>query len=196
MILQNHPEIAFAVELDKLKTIVRKTKIYSADRLENTAEHSWHLATSVWALKDYSNEPINIERAIKMSLAHDIVEIDAGDIFVYDSKATESKAELEQNAAKRLFAISPNDSSTEMHALWIAYENQECPESRFVGALDRFLPMLANYFTDFFSWKTHNVTFDQVFNRNKKIETGSVKLWAIAQTIIQEGVRRGLLLKK
>jgi putative hydrolase of HD superfamily len=192
MIFQTNLDISFVVEIDKLKTIVRRTKIYSADRLENTAEHSWHLATSVWALNEYANEAIDIPRAIKMALAHDIVEIDAGDTFVYDLKATESKAELEQKAAQRLFAISSLDSLKEMHNLWLDYEKQECPESKFVGALDRFLPMLANHMTDYFSWRNYKVSLDQIYNRNKKIEVGSKKLWQLAEMIIQDAQKKGL----
>ena len=180
-------------ELDRLKTVVRKTLLHDGSRNENSAEHSWHLATSVWALADWANEPFDLDRAVKMALAHDIVEIDAGDTLVYDSAGHETKAARERAAADRLFPLASGRSGTDMRALWEAYEAQACPESRFVGALDRFLPILANHKTGGHSWKTYGITKSQVLARNERAIRASNRLWEIAHAIIEDAVARGWL---
>ncbi|MEZ4814244.1 MAG: HD domain-containing protein [Bdellovibrionota bacterium] len=140
--------LLFIQELDKLKTILRQTLIYDESRRENTAEHSWHLATAVLALTKHSNKPIQLERALKMALLHDVVEIDADDTFVYDAIATKSKAERELKAADRIFHLLPLELAIEFKELWLDYEAQNCPESNFVASLDKLLPMIANFNTE------------------------------------------------
>ncbi len=186
-------ELQFIVEIDKLKSVLRQTLILSGERNENTAEHSWHLATTVLVLKDLSNEPVNLERALKMALIHDIVEIDAGDTFIYDMKGNENKTEREQKAAIRLFNLLEKPLSQELHTLWMEFEKQECPESKFVAAIDRFLPLMSNYYTEGHSWKKHGIKRAQVIERNNKIEKGSQRLWAIAKTLIDHSVEKAYL---
>lgn len=185
--------LLFIQELDKLKTILRQTLIYDESRRENTAEHSWHLATAVLTLNKYSNEPLNLERALKMALLHDVVEIDADDTFVYDAVATKSKAERELKAADRIFHLLPLELAIEFKELWLDYEAQNCPESNFVASLDRLLPMIANFNTEGHSWKKHGIKAHQVLEKNKVIEKGSSALWNYAKGLIQESVKRGYL---
>src|SRR6266478_1591164 len=96
-------QIRFILEMDKLKTIIRRTYLLNADRAENTAEHSWHLAIMAMLLAEYANAPVDVARVIKMVLVHDIVEIDAGDTYFYDTTAALDKSEREHAAADRIF---------------------------------------------------------------------------------------------
>jgi 5'-deoxynucleotidase YfbR-like HD superfamily hydrolase len=115
-------QIAFLVEADKLNTVLRRNYTVAADRRENSAEHSWHVALTAMLLAEYSNEPVNVDRVVKMLLVHDIVEIDAGDTFIYDSVANTSKEAREQEAAKRLFGLLPESQANELHELWDEFE--------------------------------------------------------------------------
>src|SRR5215469_16799809 len=115
-------QIRFIVEIDKLKTIYRRTYLINERRNENTAEHSWHITVMAMILAEYSNEQIDLQKVLKMTLVHDIVEIDAGDTFVYDAKGTLDKADRERAAADRIFSLLPDDQESEIRALWEEFE--------------------------------------------------------------------------
>src|SRR5204862_8047037 len=132
-------QIRFILEIDKLKTIMRRTYLLNADRAENTAEHSWHLAMMAILLAEHANEPVDVARVIKMVLVHDIVEIDAGDTYFYDAAAALDKHEREHAAADRLFGILPEDQGKELRDLWEEFEAAQSPDARFALALDRFM---------------------------------------------------------
>ena len=186
-------QIRFLLEVDKLKTILRRTYILHADRSENTAEHSWHLAITAMILSEYANEEIDISRVIKMVLIHDIVEIDAGDTYLYDAAGAADKAEREGAAAQRLFGILPPDQEQEFRDLWDEFERRETIESRFASALDRFIPQLHNYHTQGRTWKEHGITADRVLDRNACIADGSSTLWEWAQALLNDAVEKGFL---
>src|SRR5262245_7397588 len=160
-------QIAFVLEVDKLKSIVRRTYLLNADRAENTAEHSWHLAIMAMLLAEHANEPVDVTRVIKMVLVHDIVEIDAGDTYFYDTTAALDKAERERAAAERIFGILPEDQCEELRELWEEFEAATTADARFALALDRFIPQLHNYHTQGRSWAEHGITADQVLERNE-----------------------------
>src|SRR5215831_19034496 len=168
-------QIRFIVEIDKLKTVYRRTSLINERRKENTAEHSWHIAVMAMILADYSNVKINLEKVLKMALVHDIVEIDAGDTFVYDAKGTLDKAERERAAASRLFGLLPSDQAEELRALWDEFEARETAEARFAATMDRFIPQLHNYHNEGGSWKEHGITHDRVVARNSTMAEGSAK---------------------
>lgn len=186
-------QIRFLLEVDKLKTILRRTYILHADRSENTAEHSWHLAITAMILAEYANEAIDVARVVKMVLIHDIVEIDAGDTYLYDAAGALDKAERERAAADRLFAILPSDQSKEFRELWDEFESRATVEARFAAALDRFIPQLHNYYTQGRSWKEHGITADRVLERNACIADGSCTLWEWAQALLNDAVEKGFL---
>lgn len=186
------PEIEFLKESDKLKSILRRTSIHDQSRRENSAEHSWQLALAVIAASHLANEPVNIERSLKMALIHDLVEIDAGDTFIYDTKALEDKFERELKAADRIFGLIPKKGG-ELRQLWLDYEKQACPESRFVNALDRFLPVLLNYVNEGLGWRTNNVKTAQILKKNSQIDSGSKTLWLMAKRMIEETAERGFI---
>ncbi|NRB67340.1 MAG: HD domain-containing protein [Vibrio sp.] len=187
-------QLALVMELDQLKSVLRRTRVKSAQgRLENSAEHSWHVALMAILMEEHANEPVNIARVVKMLLLHDIVEIDAGDTFVYDTAASKLQAEKELVAAQRLFALLPNDQGQELLELWLEFERAESADAKFGKALDRIIPMLLNYHNNGQSWLEHGVTREQALTVNQKIEYGSQALWGKAQQVIEEATQKGWL---
>ncbi|EGQ7697010.1 HD domain-containing protein [Vibrio vulnificus] len=187
-------QLALLMELDKLKSVLRRTRVKSADkRLENSAEHSWHVALMALLMEEHANEPIDISRVVKMLLLHDVVEIDAGDTFVYDAVASQQQAEKELAAAKRLFGMLPVDQGEELLQLWLEFEAAQTADAKFGKALDRIIPMLLNYHNQGQSWQEHGVTRQQALTVNKKIDFGSHVLWEKAQEIIEQATQQGWL---
>ncbi|WP_158133400.1 HD domain-containing protein [Vibrio navarrensis] len=187
-------QLALLMELDRLKSVLRRTRVKSADkRLENSAEHSWHVALMALLFAEHANEPVDISRVVKMLLLHDVVEIDAGDTFVYDAAASEQQAEKELAAAQRLFGMLPDDQRDELSALWHEFEEAQSAEAKFAKALDRLIPMLLNFHNQGQSWREHSVTREQALTINRKIELGSHALWEKAQEIIEQATQNGWL---
>jgi putative hydrolases of HD superfamily len=181
----------FLAEADRLKSILRKTKLIGEARYENSAEHSWHFALMAFTLCEHARETINVHKVVQMALIHDLVEIDAGDTFVYDSSAMKSKAALEIAAAERIFGLLPEDQAASFRALWDEFEAQETPESQFAAAIDRLCGLLPNYRNAGGSWKEHKISAEQVQARNHAIGIGSPALWEIASGWIQEATEKG-----
>ncbi|EHU5004099.1 HD domain-containing protein [Vibrio vulnificus] len=187
-------QLALLMELDKLKSVLRRTRVKSADkRLENSAEHSWHVALMALLMEEHANEPVNICRVVKMLLLHDVVEIDAGDTFVYDAVASKQQAEKELAAAQRLFGMLPADQGEELLQLWLEFEAAQTADAKFGKALDRIIPMLLNYHNQGQSWQEHGVTRQQALTVNQKIDLGSHVLWDKAQEIIEQATQNGWL---
>jgi putative hydrolases of HD superfamily len=188
-------QIQFLVEIDKLKTIFRQSYITDKSRNENDAEHSWHLAVMAILLQEYANEEIDILRVLKMILIHDLVEIDAGDTFLYDEVGNADKELRELEAAERIFGLLPNDQRDEIFSLWREFEEKKSAEAKYAGALDRLQPLLQNYYTGGLSWKKHQLSSKQVLAKNSVIEIGSSELWSFAEVLITDAVSRGYLEK-
>ncbi|NUQ66618.1 MAG: HD domain-containing protein [Pirellulales bacterium] len=187
-------QIEFLVEVDKLKQVVRQTWLMDRSRRENDAEHSWHLAMFALLLTEHAAEPgIDLLRVIKMVMVHDLVEIDAGDTFAYDAVRAQDKDAREQLAADRIFAILPPDQAAEMRSLWDEFEARRTPEARYAAALDRFQPILHNYYTQGKAWQRHGITSDQVIARNRHIAEGTPDLWSHVESLIQDAVEKGYL---
>lgn len=187
-------QLALIIELDQLKSVFRRTRVKSADRrLENSGEHSWHVALMAVLMQEHANAPIDIARVMKMLLIHDVVEIDASDTFVYDVAASKEQEEKELKAAERLFGMLPSDQGDELFALWKEFEAAQSDDAKYAKALDRLIPMLLNYHNDGQSWKEHGVTREQALTINKRIESGSVTLWGKAKELIEEATEKGWL---
>jgi putative hydrolase of HD superfamily len=187
-------QMDFIVEIDKLKSVLRQSHVTGDSRRENSAEHSWHLAVMAMILGELANErEMDLFRVVKMVLVHDLVEIDAGDTFVYDEKGYEDKAEREQRAADRLFSLLPAEQGRKLRELWEEFEAGETPEARFANALDRLQPILQNYHTEGRAWKKHGVTKRQVIARNRRIGEGSKALWEYAEALIEHAVENKYL---
>lgn len=187
-------QLSLLMELDQLKSVLRRTRVKSAQgRLENSAEHSWHVALMAILMEEHANEPVEIARVVKMLLLHDIVEIDAGDTFVYDAVASVQQEEKELAAAQRMFGMLPNEQGSALMALWQEFERGQSADAKFAKALDRIIPMLLNYHNQGQSWQEHNVTRAQALTVNKKIELGSDALWEKAKQMIEEATEKGWL---
>lgn len=187
-------QLALIMELDKLKSVLRRTRVKSAQkRLENSAEHSWHVAVMALLLEEHANEPVNITKVVKMLLLHDIVEIDVGDTFVYDAAASNDQYEKECLAADRLFSMLPEDQASEYKRIWLEFEHAESADARFAKAIDRIIPILMNFNNQGQSWIEHGIAKQQVIDINGRIEQGSSKLWDEALNIINQSVQQGWL---
>lgn len=187
-------QLALLMELDRLKSVLRRTRVKSADkRLENSAEHSWHVALMAILMEEHANEPVDIARVVKMLLLHDVVEIDAGDTFVYDTAASAEQEEKELKAAQRLFGMLPQEQGEELFELWTEFESANSADAKFAKALDRIIPMLLNYHNQGQSWQEHGVTREQALTVNQKIQFGSEALWDKAKQIIEEATTNGWL---
>lgn len=189
-------QLALIVEIDQLKAVLRRTRVKSdGARLENSAEHSWQVALMALLLEEHANEPVDVAKVVKMLLIHDVVEIDAGDTFVYDLEAAKQQHQKELKAAERLFGMLPDDQRETLMALWLEFEEGETPEARYGKALDRMLPMLLNYHSEGQSWKEHGVRYEQALTVNSKIGKGSALLWQKVQAMLSEAVEKGWLKK-
>lgn len=177
-------QLAFCRELDRLKGILRRSFLMDASRRENSAEHSWHLASMAILLSEYAAEPADLTRVLKMLLVHDVVEIDAGDTFVYDKVDVQSQHEREQKAADRLFGMLPPEQGRELRELWDEFEERQTPESKYANALDRLQPLMQNYHSGGQSWKQHGVRREQVVERMKAVEIGMPELWPTVLKVI------------
>lgn len=187
-------QIRFIVEVDKLKEIFRQTLLTQSRRRENDAEHSWHLCLMVIVLAEHANTPsVDILRVLKMLLINDIVEIDAGDTFAYDTVRMADQHEREARAADRIFGLLPADQSADFRALWDEFEARATPEARFAAAVDRFQPVLQNCLTDGAAWRQHGVTSERVIARNRPIADGAAAVWAHAAQMIAGAVKAGHL---
>jgi putative hydrolases of HD superfamily len=185
-------QIKFLIEIDKVKHVFRRTKLLNASRYENDAEHAWHLAMMAMVLREYSNETVDLIRVLKMVLIHDLVEIDAGDFFLYDEAAAKQKEEAEAKAAARVFGLLPEDQGREFNELWEEFEQRKTPEARFAAALDRLEPLMQNAHTEGCTWKKHGIKRDQVIRKNKPILTaGSEELWTFVEALLEESAQKG-----
>jgi len=151
------------LEADELKGVLRQSSILDGSRKENSAEHSWHLALMAQVLGDYAPPGTDLSRVTAMLLIHDLVEIDAGDLFVYAEATAQAHQEAaEHAAADRIFALLPPGQGRGLRALWDEFEERRPPEARFARALDRLQPMLANYYLGGGTWQAHGVRAGQV----------------------------------
>lgn len=184
MILDNQRikrQFDFLQEADKEKNIFRQTYIADGSRKENDAEHSWHLAMMVLIMSEYANEEIDVLHTMSMVLVHDLIEIDAGDTYAYDSAGNATKKERELKAADRLFCILPEDQAEKIRGLWDEFEEGVTPEARFANSLDKIQPLMLNNASGGRSWEEHEVRLSQVIGRNAKTPDGSRAMWKYAR---------------
>lgn len=186
-------QIRFIVEIDKLKGVVRRTLLIDRSRLENTAEHCWHIALMAALLSEHSRTKVDVLKVIKMLLVHDVVEIDAGDTYCYDPAANAGKADREQAAAARVFGLLPGEQAAEFRALWEEFEAGATPEAQFANAMDRLQPLLNNSHTQGESWRSHGVTRAQVSKRMEPIAVASDVLGQYAGELVSEAARLGYI---
>ena len=187
-------QMRFVGEIGRLKGVLRQTMLAGPGRRENSAEHSWHLAVMALMLAEHAPPGTDIGRVTAMLLLHDLVEIDAGDLFVYADAAQQARQEeAERAAADRIFALLPPDQAASFRGLWDEFEERRTPEARFARGLDRLQPMLANLEVGGGTWREHGITADQVLAKVRLIEDGSAALGRYARDLVDGAVRDGLL---
>ena len=186
-------QLQFLLEIDKLKAVLRQSHLIGVKRRENSAEHSWHVALMAMILAEYANEPVDVLKVVKMLLIHDLVEIDAGDTYMYLEQEDPNQLLREQQAAQRLFTLLPDDQAIEFRAVWDEFEARKTIEARYAKSLDRLMPLLHNYHTQGTSWQEHGVKSELVLQRNAYMAEGASDLWDYAQQLIQKAVSQGYL---
>ena len=186
-------QLEFSLEIDKEKNVFRQTSLSGKGRKENDAEHAWHMAIMAYLLREYSNEDIDIAKTMLMCLIHDIVEIDAGDTYAYDTERLKTQKERENAAKERIFSLLPDDQKHELIALFDEFESGQTAESRFAHAMDNIQPLLLNNSNDGMDWKEHNTSAKDVYGRHAMTKRGSEKLYEITDQIIKKHIEKGNL---
>jgi len=187
-------QLDFVREVGRLKSVLRQTVLADSGRAENSAEHSWHLAMMAITLAEHAPAGTDLARVIGMVLVHDLVEIDAGDLFVYADQSEHDKQDVaERAAADRIFAILPAEQAVAMRRLWDEFTERRTAEAKFARALDRLQPMLENMAVGGGTWLRHGITADQVLAKVELIEDGSAALGSYAREMIGRAVATGIL---
>ena len=187
-------QMEFILEVDKVKQIVRQTYLTDGSRKENDAEHSWHLALMAVLLKEYANEEVELAKVIPMVLIHDLVEIDAGDTYAYDSVGLATQRERETKAADRIFGMLPEDQGKRFRDLWEEFEAYETAEAKFAHVLDNCQPLILNDASGGKSWKEHTVRKSQIYKRNEHTAEGSREIWEYMKQLIDKHIQLGHVL--
>jgi putative hydrolases of HD superfamily len=186
-------QLEFIHELDKLKYIQRKTRLFHSTRHENDAEHSWHLAMMALVLAEHADIQVDLLKVLKMVLIHDVVEIDAGDTFLFDASKNHQNTDEEILAARRIFGMLPADQAEEMVAIWQEFEEGTTQEARFAKTLDRLEPVLQNISNNGGTWAEFGIELSKIYAKISPIEKGSATIWQHTQYLIGESVRKGIL---
>lgn len=190
--LRVRQQLDFILEIDKVKGILRQSKLFDGSRFENDAEHSWTICVMANLLREYSNFAVDIERVTLMLLLHDVVEIDAGDTFLY-AKERETAPDREAVAAERIFGQLPEDQAARCLEIWREFEARKTPEAKYAAVFDRFEPVLQNYHNEGYTWKKFGITKSQVLEKNRHIAEGSEFIWDFFTQLIDDCVARGYL---
>ncbi|MBQ5326474.1 MAG: HD domain-containing protein [Oscillospiraceae bacterium] len=184
-------QLEFSLEIDKEKNILRQTHLSGNGRRENDAEHAWHMAIMAYILREYANEEVDIGKVMLMCLIHDIVEIDAGDTYAYDTENLKTQKAREDAAKERIFSLLPADQKKELIALFDEFEGWETAESKFAHAMDNLQPLILNHSNGGSDWRRHGVNAQQVYGRQNKTKLGSQKIFEVSDRILQENIRKG-----
>lgn len=184
-------QIDFILEIDKEKNILRQTHLSGHGRRENDAEHAWHMAIMAYLLREYSNEPVDIGRVMLMCLIHDVVEIDAGDTYAYDTEGLSTQKEREEAAKERIYSLLPEDQKEMLVSIFDEFEENQTAEAKFAHAMDNFQPLLLNNSNDGGDWREHGVHAAQVYGRQEKTKLGSEKIYEVTDQILKKNIARG-----
>ena len=179
--------------IDRLKSVTCMNGLHDGSRQENTAEHSWHAALSAVLLAPYANFPVDVDRVVKMLLIHDLIEIEAGDTFVYDPEELAAQEAAEAQAAEVIYQHLPEDQREVFKGLWEEFETRHTPEAKFAKAIDRFLPIYSNLRNSGFSWRPHGISQSQVCELAETIRDGSTKLYQWVEIELKKAVEDGRL---
>lgn len=186
-------QLSFLMEIDRQKEIIRQTYLSDGSRKETDAEHAWHLAMMCMVLSEYANEPIDVPRTIMMLLAHDLVEIGAGDTYAYDTEGNATKRQREEKAAERIYGMLPEEQGNTLRMLWEEFEAMETPEAKFANAMDKIQPVLLTDRAQGKSWREHQVRMSQIMERNARTHEGSEVLWDYIRNVLEKNADAGFI---
>lgn len=186
-------QLAFLVEIDKMKTIFRRTRLITENRRENDAEHSWHFALTALVLLEYAKDDVDINHVLRMALVHDLVEVYAGDTFAYDEKGYADKEQRELAAADKIFGLLPHEQGAELRALWDEFEAFTTKEACYANAIDRLQPFINNYKTQGHTWREGGVTSAKVYRRMDAVRLYAPELWPFIVYVIDDAIEKGYL---
>ncbi|MGY5853892.1 MAG: HD domain-containing protein [Candidatus Thorarchaeota archaeon] len=187
-------QMEFLAEIDKLKQVIRQTSLVDRSRQENTAEHSWHIAVMALVFSEYSNtKNVDLQKVLKMLLIHDLVEIYAGDTFVYDDFDKDEKVQREREAALKIFGLLPEDQAREFRDIWEEFEEEKTPEATYSKAIDAFQPVMQGYENKGWSWQTHGIGKSQILKQKESMNQGSTKLWDYTKELMDKAEEQGYL---
>jgi putative hydrolase of HD superfamily len=186
-------QIEFLHEIEKLKVIYRRNVTIDHSRSENSAEHSWHVAVMALIFSEHSdNKNIDMSRVVKMLLIHDLVEVYAGDTWLFEVGDKNKKIEREKESADRLFSLLPDDQAREFHSLWEEFEERCSPEAIFAAAIDALQPLINCLLIGRGSEDVDKIEVSRMIESKQHIRLASDTLWDLAQHLIQLGTTRGL----
>ncbi len=186
-------QLGFLLEADRLKSLIRGSRIVNGSRRENTAEHSWHLALFALVLQEWAVGEVDPWRVVRMLIPHDLVEIECGDTPLFDAVGAVTQDEREQVAADKVFGLLPGDQANEMRGLWEEFEAAATPEAKFAKALDRLQPILLNHAVGGGTWTDYAVDVARERRLTNRIADGSPVLWDAAQAVFADAVAQGWL---
>ena len=188
-------QLDFILEIDKEKNIFRQTHLSNHGRRENDAEHAWHMAIMAYLLQEYSNEKVDIAKVMIMCMIHDVVEIDAGDTYAYDTEGLKTQKAREDAAKERIYSLLPDDQKSDLQAIFDEFEENKTAEAKFAHAMDNLQPLLLNNSNNGADWREHKVTSEQVYRRQSKTKDGSEVLFELTDTLIKENIEKGNIQK-
>jgi len=187
-------QLEFLKIADELKNVQRQTLLANKSRHENVAEHSWHIALMAMTLFEHIGiDGVDLCRVLKMIMVHDLVEIYAGDVPAFSETSSDTKEELERQAADKIFSLLPDEQAIEYRGLWEEFDKMETSDAIYAAAVDRFQPFLANHLTEGHSWVKYNVTATQVYQRISPAKIALPKLWSFIESIVEEAVNMGYI---
>ena len=188
-------QIDFILEADKLKNVIRRNYLSDDSRRENTAEHSWHTMLTALLLYEYAEnkQELNLLHVLKMIAIHDLVEIEAGDTFMFDTEANKHKFDRENQAAKKIFSLLPYDQGKEYYDIWLEFEKEETPDAIFAASVDKIMPVLLNTYSKGTSWQESQITAEQVHTTLKVIDKGPRKVKELLEELVTMAKDKGQL---
>lgn len=187
--------VEFCRVIDREKFVQRRTFLTDGERLENDAEHAWHMAVMALLLSEYANDDIDVLKVVSILLIHDLVEVYAGDTFAYDEEGKKSQRQRELAAADKLFSQLPEDLAKRFRGLWDEFEEWESPESKFAHSLDNFQPLMLQHASNGRAWREGGRKLSEVLKRNERSAEGSEQLWDYAfENFIKPEIRKGNLI--
>jgi len=188
-------QIDFILEADKLKQVIRRNWLADDSRRENTAEHTWHSILAAMLFFEYADnrEELDLLHIIRMITLHDLVEIEAGDTFIFDEEGNRNKFNRENQAAKKLFTLLPYKQGKEYYELWLEFEKEKTPNAIFAAAVDKIMPVLLNTYSKGTSWREAGITGDRVLETLQSIEKGPAKIRELLSELVTKASEKGNL---